>query len=91
MSFIAGLDKTAVMDLSSEAMITALAPMQTAVPGTSLRASAETGQRKKMNTRTFNVYNEGRSANPSLKHDANNSRHGGGKSSPDNGRPSQEP
>ena len=85
------MTKTAVLDMSNESLITALAPMQTAVPGTSARDSMSTGQRKKVNTRTFNVYNEGRSANPSLKHDANNSRHGGGKKSSEDGRPSQEP
>jgi hypothetical protein len=79
MSFTKGFIKTAVMDLSSDAMITATAPMETAIPGTSLRATAETGQPKKVNARTFNVYNEGRSANAALKHDASNSRHGGGK------------
>lgn len=52
MSFIKAFKKVAVDDLAESARITALAPMQSAVPGTDLRDKAETGQARSKVERT---------------------------------------
>jgi hypothetical protein len=83
MSFMMGLRKIAVEDMSAQAKVTATAPMQDGVPGEIARETMTTGQPRKKNTRTYNVYNEGREMNPKLKHDANEARFGGGKKAPD--------
>jgi hypothetical protein len=66
-------------DMSEAALITALAPMQSGVPGNSLRGSTETGQPKMKSTRT-GVANEDKQFNAKKRHNAINARHGGGKS-----------
>lgn len=55
--FTAAFEKVAVDDMSESARILALAPMQTAVPGTELRSKAETAQARGRATRT-GVMNE---------------------------------
>lgn len=78
MSFCQGLRKVAE-DMSAEAKITATAPFQDAVPGTSLRGKAETGQARGRATRSGGVANENREFNALLRHNAESARFGGGK------------
>lgn len=57
MGFLSGFLKVAE-NLSDQALIEATTSFQDAVPGTSLRDKAETGQARGRATRTFNVRNE---------------------------------
>lgn len=74
MPFVRALEKTAVMDLADQSLNEALAPMQTAVPGTSLRANASTAQGRGRATRTFNVQNEDKEFAKQFKMNWKNSR-----------------
>ena len=67
-----GLKKVAV-ELYREALITANADMQTAVPGSELRSNASTGQAKGRATRT-GVLNENKEFASKYRHDWKNSR-----------------
>lgn len=67
MSFLKSFEKTAVTDLSEQARNEATASFEVAIPGTSLRSTAETGQRRKANTRTDGVLNEDRQFDPKYK------------------------
>ena len=57
MIFIAAFEKVAVEELQESARLEAMAPMQSAVPGTELRSKAETAQARGRATRT-GVMNE---------------------------------
>ena len=73
MRFLPAFEKSAVVDMSEEARVTALAPMQTAVPGTSLRDGAETAQARGRTTRT-GVLNEDREMGSKFRRRWRNSR-----------------
>lgn len=73
--FKVGFEKIA-LNLPDQALVEANAPMETAVPGTSLRDEAETGQPKKKNTRTHNVINEDRVYNKKLRVKSETARYG---------------
>lgn len=74
MNFIVSFAKIAVDELAVQALNEATASMESAVPGASLKDSAETGQRRKGNSRTTGVLNEDRDMNPKLKVNWKNSR-----------------
>ena len=71
-AFVIGFAKTAVIDLPDEARYGALVPMQDYVPGRNM--DKETGQRRKVNTRTEGVRNEDREFSPAIKHEVENAR-----------------
>jgi hypothetical protein len=71
-AFVDSFRKIAVVDLPEESRYLATVPMQDYVKGQNL--DKETGQRKKVNTRTENVQNENRELKPELRHLWKNSR-----------------
>jgi hypothetical protein len=68
--------KTAEPILAMDALQLSGVPMQDAVPGTSIRSDAETGQFKGKNYRTRGVQNEDKEFNPKLKQKAQTARGG---------------
>ena len=74
MNFMKSFTKIAVDELARQALNEATAPMEAAVPGSSLKPAAETGQRRKGSGRTSGVLNEDRDMNPKLKINWQNSR-----------------
>jgi hypothetical protein len=57
--FVEGFKKVA-LNMSEQAALESGVPMQDHVPGGYARENMETGQRRKVMTRTFNVRNEGK-------------------------------